>query len=280
MGSAEATRWQLLEDGILIGGVAFLLVVVHLTVPDTVRARYAFDHGSLDPVTVFTSAFVHIDGQHLLGNVTGFVAAAALAYGLALQIDRRDWFRATFALYLLVLPIVVSLTSYALLSWRYPGIDPVTQGFSGIGAAFVGFVFVAFVAVLRRAFGSRSALFVGLAVWLLLLLEVYVIYAGTLTLAVGVAVAIGWGCSLWGLLGELELAEGELAGVWQPVGYVVTVVVLLTLFVAVLFPRRVVADGTVTNVFAHASGLLYGIVGASLAYVVLPTSDGRKHEGE
>jgi hypothetical protein len=278
MGSAEASRWRLVQDGVLIGAVAFLLGVVHLTVPAAVRASYAFDHSHLDPVTMFTSAFVHIDWQHLLGNLTGYVAAAALAYGLTLQIGRRDWFRVTFALYLVVLPLVVSLTSYALLAWRYPGIDPITRGFSGVGAGFVGFVYVAFVVGLRRGFGTRAAVFVGLAVWLLLLLEVYVIYAGALTLAVGAAIAVGWGSCLWGLLGEIDLTEVDLASAWPVVGHVVTVVVLLSLFVAVLFPRQVIADGAVTNVFAHATGLLYGMVGASLAYVVLPSAADRRRD--
>lgn len=273
MGRAERSRWRLVQDGLLIGGVAFVLALVHVTVPAPVRARYAFDHGSVEVVTLFTSAFVHIDGQHLLGNLTGYVAAAALAYGLTLQTDRRDWFRVTFAVFLFVLPVVVSLTSYALLDWRYPGIEPITRGFSGVGAGFVGFVYVAFVVGLRRAFGTRMAVFVGLAVWLLLLLEVYVVYAGALTLTVAGAIAVGWGCCLWGLLGEVELTEVEFASAWPPVGHVVTVTLMLVLFVAVLFPRRVVTDGAVTNVFAHATGLLYGIAGASTTYAVLPAVD-------
>jgi len=281
MNSGERpSRQRVLTDGALVGGVAVLLGAIHLFVPAVVRARFAFDHSRLDPVTVFTSAFVHVDWQHLLGNVAGYLAAAALAYGLALQIGRRQWFHVTFAAYLLVLPVVVSLTSYVLLAWQYPGIDPVTRGFSGVGAGFVGFAFVAFLAGLRQAFGGRTALFVGLAVWLLLLLEVYVIYAGTVTLAVGGLVAVGWGACLWGLLGEFELAAVDWRRRWPAIGQVVTVIVLLALFVAVLFPRRIVADGAVTNVFAHATGLLYGMAGASLARIALYPADHRAESPE
>jgi hypothetical protein len=271
-GSDVPSRRRLFQDALLIGGVAVVLAVVHLVLPPATRARLAFDHGTLDPVTVFTSAFVHVDGRHLLGNVAGYLAAAALAYGLAVQVGRRQWFRVTFGCFLLGLPVAVGLTSYAILAWQFPGIDPITRGFSGVGAGFVGFVFVAMLAGIRDAFGARTALFVGLAVWLLLLLEVYVIYAGSLTLTVGVVTAIGWGFCLWGLLGEVDLADSQWARYWPALGQVTTVVVFLVLFVAILFPARIVADGTVTNVFAHATGLLYGTAGATVTYRILPSN--------
>ena len=279
MAGADGSRRQQVRDGLLIGSVPAVLAAVHLGLSPAARARLAFDHGRLDPVAVFTSAFVHVDGWHLFGNVAGYLAAAALAYGLALQIDRRRWFRLTFGCYLLGLPVAVGLTSYALLAWQFPGIDPVTRGFSGVGSGFVGFVFVALLAGLRDAFGGRTALFVGLAVWLLLLVEVFVIYAGTVTLPVGTAAAVGWGFCLWGLLGEFDLADGQWRRRWPALGQVGTVVVFLALFVAVLFPARIVADGTVTNVFAHATGILYGAAGAVLTYVISArgaASDGRE----
>jgi hypothetical protein len=158
------------------------------------------------------------------------------------------------------------LTSYAILAWQYPGIDPITRGFSGVGAGFVGFVFVALLAGIRDTFGGRAALFVGLAVWLLLLLEVFVIYAGSVTLPVGAATAVGWGFCLWGLLGEVDLAGVRWRRRWPAIGQVGTVVVFLALFIAALFPARIVADGTVTNVFAHATGIFYGVAGATITY--------------
>lgn len=272
-GSEGPTRRELVRDASMIGGVAALLVVIHLLLPPAVRTRFAFDHGAFDPVTVYTSAFVHLDADHLLGNVAGYLAAATLAYGLTAQIRGRRWYRVTFVAFLLVLPVVVSLTSYALLEWWLPGIEPVTRGFSGVGAGFVGFVFVALLAVLGERFDRRTALFVGLAVWLLLVLEVYVVYVGTVTPSVGGLVALGWGGCLWGLLGEYDLTETDWRRRWPTIGLVGTVVVLLTLFVAVLFPSRLVVDGTVTNVFAHATGLLYGMAGSSLTYRALyPTT--------
>jgi hypothetical protein len=184
------------------------------------------------------------------------------------QVGHRRWFRVTFAGFLLVLPVVVSLTSYAVIGLLYPAIDPVSRGFSGVGAGFAGFVFVALLATLNRVYDYRLAGYTGLAIWLLLLFEVYLIYVGDVTLPVGGLFLVGWGACLWGI-GRTATATAvftpprtrlELLQVMQ----VVLVVVLLVSFVSVLFPPQIVEDGAVTNVFAHAAGFLYGIGGAAL----------------
>jgi membrane associated rhomboid family serine protease len=252
----------------LIGAVAVVLVWIHVAVPAAVRTRLAFRHETVDPISLYTSAFVHLDLPHLLGNVAGYVAAALVAYGLCVQVGHRRWFRVTFAGFLLVLPVVVSLTSYAVIGLLYPAIDPVSRGFSGVGAGFAGFVFVALLATLNRVYDYRLAGYTGLAIWLLLLFEVYLIYVGDVTLPVGGLFLVGWGACLWGI-GRTATATAvftpprtrlELLQVMQ----VVLVVVLLVSFVSVLFPPQIVEDGAVTNVFAHAAGFLYGIGGAAL----------------
>ncbi|WP_335998904.1 hypothetical protein [Halorientalis halophila] len=257
-------------DLALIAAVAVALVAIHVVVPPSARSGLALHHDAVDPLALYTGAFVHLDLAHLLGNVGGFVAAALVAYGLCVQAGRRRWFLVTFAGFLLVLPVAVSLTSYAVLGAFYPWIDPVSRGFSGVGAGFAGFVFVALLAVLGRRYGFRIVGFVGLGVWLLLLLEVYLIYAGRVSLAVGGLVVIGWTACLWGLRRELagppeslrRRIEDELPHLLQ----VGLVVLLLVSFVSVLFPATIVDDGAVTDVFAHAAGFLYGLGGATLTH--------------
>jgi membrane associated rhomboid family serine protease len=269
MGAASVDRSRTaLRDLGLIGVVAVVLVWIHVTLPPAVRTRMALRHESVDPVSLYTSAFVHLDLTHLLGNVAGYVAAALVAYGLCVQVEHRRWFRVTFAGFLLVLPVAVSLTSYAVIGLLYPGIEPVSRGFSGVGAGFAGFVFVALLAALNRLYDYRVAGYAGLAIWLLLLFEVYFIYVGDVTLPVGGLFAVGWGACLVGISREstgpgmysrprtrLELIQ---------VAQTVLVVALLVSFVSVLFPPDIVEDGAVTNVFAHAAGFLYGVGGAAV----------------
>ncbi|MFB6083018.1 MAG: hypothetical protein ABEJ94_02095 [Halorientalis sp.] len=249
----------------LIVAVAALLVWIHVALPPTVKTRLALRHEAVDPLSLYTSAFVHLDLGHLLSNVAGYVAAALVAYGLCVQVGDRRWFRVTFVGFLLVLPIAVSLTSYAVIGLLYPGIEPVSRGFSGVGAGFAGFVFVALLASLNRLYGYRVAGYAGLAIWLLLLFEVYFIYVRDVTLLVGGLFVVGWGACVRGIVESstrsaiLPRSRLELLQLAQTA----LVVVLLSSFVSVLFPPEIVNDGAVTNVFAHAAGFLYGIAGAA-----------------
>jgi membrane associated rhomboid family serine protease len=269
MGGATVDRSQtVVRDLGSIGAVAALLVWVHVALPPAAKTRLAFRHEAVDPVTLYTSAFVHLDLMHLLGNVAGYVAAALVAYGLCVQVGDRRWFRVTFAGFLLVLPVAVSLTSYAVIGLLYPGIEPVSRGFSGVGAGFAGFVFVTLLAALHRLYDYRVAGYTGLAIWLLLLFEVYLIYVGDVTMPVGGLFVVGWGACLWGL-GRASAASAMLSPPRSRLELLqfvqtVLVVVLLVSFVSVLFPPEIVEDGAVTNVFAHAAGFLYGIGGAAV----------------
>jgi len=262
------------RDLTLVGSVAALLALVHLLLAAPIRRRLAFRHGTIDPVTLYTSAFVHADWTHLLGNVAGYLAAAVVAYGLCLQAGRRRWFLATFAGFLLLYPWLVGLVSFAILGWLYPGLNPITRGFSGIGAAFAGFVFVALVAVIRREHDRRTAVCAGLAVWLLVPLEISVIYAGRLLLPVAGAAVVGWGLCLYGLAGD-RAADPPTGRECLTPRVVETgmVVLLLVTFVYALFPAEVVGDGAVTNVVAHGAGFLLGIGGAALSARAVTVAD-------
>lgn len=259
------------RDLALISAVAGVLVVIHLAFPPAVRTQLAFDHETLDPVTVFTSVFVHLDATHLLGNLAGYLASAVVAYGLCLLARERRWFLVTFVGFLAVLPLVVSLTSYAILGLLYPVIDPVTRGFSGVGAAFGGFVLIATMVVVEADHGWLTAQYVGMAVWLWLLLELFLIYGGELLPVVLVIAILGWTFCGWGLVDEYDgtdVSDG-LRRATDELLIVVLVTLLLSLFVLVLFPADPVNGDTVTNVFAHAAGFAYGLAGSGLTYRIL-----------
>lgn len=254
------------RDLAAVGCVAVGLTLLHFGLPPGVRERFAFHHGAVDPVTPYTSAFVHADGRHLATNVSGYLAAAVTTYGLCLRSDDRRWFLSTFAVFLSALPVAVNLTSYALLSARFPGIDPVTRGFSGVGAGFVGFLFVALVAALRAEYDRRVARWLGLGLWLLVLVEVAVIHAGRLALPVAGLATAGWALCLRGIASERGLPDADaVVGAIGGEGVQFTfAAALLAAFVVVLFPPDLVENGAVTDVFAHTAGFCYGVLGAVL----------------
>ncbi|MFB6142407.1 MAG: hypothetical protein ABEJ30_03585 [Halorientalis sp.] len=250
----RAVAWDLAG----VAAVPVALVAVHVGLSPETRAAWAFSHETVRPLALYTSTLVHVDAGHLLGNVSGYLAATVVAYGLSLQAGRRRWFRRTALAVLAVLPVAVGLTSYALLAAQFPSLDPVTRGFSGVAAGFVGVLFVALSAALAATHGRRTALVVSLAVWLLILAEVSVAYGDRWRWA-AVALAVGG----W-VLCVRDLVDGP--GIPDPGALLrgrnaqfTLAVVLLAVLVAQLFPPDVVGDDGVTNVFAHGAGLVSGV---------------------
>lgn len=253
-------RRAVVRDLALVGTVAALLVVVHAALPAGARNALALRLDVLDPVALYTSSLVHADGSHLANNVAGYVAAALAAHGLALRARRRRWFLRTFGALLVVLPAAVGLTSWLVLARLATGLDGAIQGFSGVGAGFAGFLFVALVGTLRAEYGRPVGTAVGLALWLLFLLELAVIYARWVVPVAALLVVPTWAFCLGQVVAERGMpGPGGLAALLggDAVQYTVAAA-LLVVFVPVLFPQEVVRGGAVTNVFAHAAGFLYG----------------------
>ncbi|MFB6304303.1 MAG: hypothetical protein ABEH47_03985 [Haloferacaceae archaeon] len=260
---------ELALDALLVAAVPAVLVGVHYAVPADVRVRLALRHGAPTPATFLTSAYVHGSDAHLLGNLAGYAIGALYAYGLCLQARRRPWFRRTFLALVLLLPLPVNAASLAAFSLRYPGVEPVSRGFSGVVAGFAGFVLVALVGFLRSRHGARVARSVGAAVVLLLLLQVDYVYAGRFRVPTVALVLAGLLVLGHGLIGSRPVAptlrDGlrSAPGDWVVVGLVA---VVLAVLVANLFPSpsTLVTGSGFTDVFAHAAGVVGGAVVAAV----------------
>jgi len=259
-GDSDGLDEPVLVDAGVLAGIAGLLVATQLLVPPSVQAQMAFDHQAFDLWTLWTYAFVHNGIGHLLGNVVGFLAAAGVAYVICRAIDARRWFLWSTAAFLTVLPVLVSLTSYAVLGLVASGSETVERGFSGVVAGYVGLIFVAFVVWVARQSGRGVAQAVGQAVVLVLLWLLSVIYAGGFNLAVSGLVVLGFGLS-----GVLLVRVVAWPAVWEQweewwpdlrIG--VGIVVVLLMFVVALFPEELVSGRVTTNIFAHGAGILWG----------------------
>lgn len=262
-------------DALLLAAVPAVLLAVHYLVPAALRARLALQHGAPTPVTLLTSAYVHAGDAHLAGNLAGYAIGALYAYGLCLQARRRPWFRRTFLALVLVLPLPVNLASIAAFSVRYPGVEPVSRGFSGVVGGFAGFVLVALVGFLRRRHGTRVARGVGAALVLLLLLQVDRVYAGRLRLPTVALVAAGLLVIGYELASVPSVRE-RVRDAPGDVLVVALVAVVLGVLVANLFPppAALVSSGGFTDVFAHATGAVGGgVVAALLARTTRPDGE-------
>jgi hypothetical protein len=263
-------RAAVAADLAAIAAVALVLVGVEVLLPAAVHARLAFDHAALAPHTLITAAYVHADAGHLLSNLGGYVSLALVTYLVCLHADRRAWFRRTLPVFLLVLPVAVNLTSYAILETRFPGVSPVSRGFSGVVAGFGGFLLAAVAVHLRRSYSRETVFFVNQFAILLVLGELLWIYAGSVGLLEGAAVGTGLALAVSGIVSR---ARGRTYGdaYYQQVGldllYVSLVFALLVWLVYGLFPAHPTADGTFTNVFAHGAGFVEGGLLAALTLV-------------
>lgn len=263
-------RSAVASDLVVLAAVGLVLVAVHFLLPAGTHDRLAFDHAAFAPATLLTAAYVHAGTEHLFSNLGGFLSLASVTYLVCLNADRRAWFRRTVPAFLLVLPVAVNLTSYAILEARFPGASPVSRGFSGVVAGFGGFLLVAVGVHLRRTYSRETVFFVGQFAILLLLGELLWIYASSISLLEGAAVVAGLALAVSGILSRTRGASLD-GDHYRQVGldllYVSLVLALLVWLIFGLFPADPVSHGTFTNIFAHGAGFVEGGVLAALTYV-------------
>jgi hypothetical protein len=264
----DAIDRRLVVDAGLLSMLAWVLVGIHVLVPSSVRTQLAFDHAAFIPWTLWTHAYVHDGWSHLVQNVGGFVTLAGVAYILCRVLNARRWFWVSTVAFLMVLPVLVSLSSYVLLGWFVPAAIPVEHGFSGVVAGFAGLVFVAFLMWVNRECGLAVTQAVGQMAVLLMLWELSVIYAGWINVRVTALVAFGLALS-WVLpLRAVSWRDAwdRREAWWTELGLAMGVGIVLLTVVVALFPADPVSGGTFTNIFAHGAGFVWGGLVASGAW--------------
>lgn len=244
-------------DGTLVVSVPFLLAAIHFLIPPTLQNAITL-HPDNQWFAFLTTAYVHNSDAHLFGNIVGYALATGYAYYLCLQAGLRQWFRRTLLASLIVLPPLVNLASRAIFLSRYGQVPQNTLGFSGVAAGLGGFLLVALGVYLATRYNRDLGQSVALATFLLLMLEVDLVYSGGFRLPVTGLVFAGWAL-IGGSYGwEHDVRNTNRLATLHETAIVVVVLAVLSYIVLALFPANVVSDGSMTNVFAHAAGFLYG----------------------
>ena len=265
-------RRRLGADAALVLGVVCLLAGVQFLVPRSAQALLYFRHDPSEVWTLLTASYVHADAGHLASNAVGYLLAATYAWALCVGAGRRRWFRRTFAVFLVVLPVLVCLASYAAFALGHPSVRLSSKGFSGVVGGFAGFVLVALYAYVGERRSARAAVTVCVSLFLLCLFSVDARYAGGVRPGMAGLVATGLaltgGRTAVGTRVELPAptpipvpARGWRAAV-ADAGVVALVCVVLGVMMFGLFPdpSAVVRDGRVVDVYAHAAGFFLGIL--------------------
>ena len=243
--------------------VPVVLAAAALLPPD---ARLALAFSYTDPTlrTAFGANFLHVSPDHLLSNLATYALLAPTVYLLSVLSDRRDRFYVVFVSFLVVFPAVLSVLNLAILR------RGVLLGFSGVNAAFVGYLPLALAGYLRSVFGVRAErelaaglFFLGLALVAVLVVRTPVTYAvaAVATLAaVGRLRAVDAGPprsrDALGAPGEAELAA----------------VAVILLFGGLLcaFPPDPVVAGAIVNVYVHLVGFALGFIAPFVTFGLAP----------
>jgi hypothetical protein len=184
-------------------------------------------------------------------------------YWLCLYLERRQWFWQTTLGLLIITPFVVNSANVLLYGTYLPEIGGVARGFSGVVAAFVGFLLISFTAAIREAHTTQLAQVVGVGLILILLLLIDTVYARTLRPIVAGLVVFGICIQAvpilyhrdWDILVQTRSREQLL---FQIAGSSLIVVVLAILTLQ-MFPAEVVVGNSFVNIFAHGIGFTVGI---------------------
>lgn len=245
-----------LDLAVLLAVPAVLVAAALL--PADARLALAFSYADPTLRTAFEANFVHAGPDHLLFNLATYALVAPTVYLLSALSGRRDRFYVVFVSFLVVFPAVLSVLNLAVPR------QGVLLGFSGVNAAFVGYLPLALAGYLRRVFGVRAErelaaglFFLGLALVAVLVVRTPVTYAVAAVAALAAAgrlravgVDLPQSTDVPGTPGEAELA-------------VVAVVLLFGGLLGAFPPDPVVAgtgDGDVVNVYVHLVGFALGFI--------------------
>ncbi|MDX1744580.1 MAG: hypothetical protein R3324_01470 [Halobacteriales archaeon] len=256
---------QALAELLFLAVIPVGLLGIHVLVPNSIREALVLDPAAPTIITLFTAAFVHLDAAHLLGNVVGVTIAVGYAYVLALIAGERRWFGVSVLAILLLSPVLVNASWVLVVRTVVDGLSLPVRGFSGVVASFGGLLFVALWVLVKTRRSRATANDVG---WIGLLtmlgaLEIlyadpYLGYALGLTL-LGIAISLGRLLHRGYVTAVLDTAHSRRALV-RDLALIILAGVPLGILLFGLFPRRIAADGVITNVFAHFIGFAYGVV--------------------
>jgi hypothetical protein len=271
-------RLVLLDLGVL-AAIPAILIGIHLGIPSSYEL-FAFDHAKVRGYTLLTSAYVHGSDTHLYDTVWAYAKIIGLPYLLAIGTGGRRWFYRVTLVFLIVLPVLVSITDYLVLGPVFTPTAPTTLGFSYVVAGFVGLYIVCIARLVGYRYSREHAELTGLALGIIVVQIIAARYNLQFTIV-----------SIAGIIaaGVIYIRRSVTGGRATPSLdiYWTRQVIIDTLFVGVLvvsagvfvlwfFPPadQVIREATAVDIIGHAAGLVYGSLLALIGLRLEPSSLG------
>lgn len=253
----------LLNCGLFIT-IPSILVILHFFLPGSVHEAMLFDHSQFTFYTLWTAAFVHGSDGHLFRNLLGYVMAMVPAW-LIFSYHYRQWvIRWIYIAFITILPILVSLSSYAVYQFWFGAEEAVSQGFSGVVTAIFGLVFISMLKVGYDARGWPGV--IGLMGASLLITMIRMLIRANSASADTLVLGIGGGLlSLTLLIPPEQIKERRLTPRLTEKGKVDLLMVIYgsAVFIYVLplmFPLNWIRPNQVVDIFGHFAGLVFGVL--------------------
>jgi len=237
--------------------------------PESTRRSLAFAYTDPTVRTAFTAHYVHLDVDHLAGNVAGYVVLAGVGYALAVLAGCRRFFMVALATFLAAFPVVLSALNLAVPR------NAISFGFSGINMAFAGLLPLLLGVYARERFFPEAsiralpAVFFPLVGWMAFLalpvspgsLDEPGL-AGLATAVAGILLGLLYASST-GVRIRRALRDGVRAAISNP-GYgdlFAIGVALVVVGPVVGFPGDPTGPDSVVNLYVHLLGFCLAFIG-------------------
>ncbi|GAA0536480.1 hypothetical protein ABNG02_11910 [Halorubrum ejinorense] len=242
------------------------VLVAVFALPEATRRSLAFAYTEPTLLSAFSSHYVHLGTNHLLGNLAGYGLLAGVGYALAVLSGRRRLFFTAFVTYLGAFPFALSALNLAVPR------NAIGFGFSGINMALAGLLPILWYCYAQDRFAPGAsvaalpAVFFALVGWIALLaLPVSTEGVGLAGLSIGIAGAFL--ALLYAASSEVRLPRSlrkKAKSVASRPGYgdlLAVGAVVAVGYPVVGFPADPAGGGSVVNLYVHLLGFCLGFIG-------------------
>jgi hypothetical protein len=250
------------------------VLVVVFALPLPVRRGLALAYTEPTLLTAFAAHFVHLDAAHLATNLAVYALVVPVVYLLCVLSGRRTGFLVALVTFAFAFPLGLSVLNVALVRPR------LGYGFSGVNAAFFGFLPVVLFGYLPARLDAgveprdSPALFFASAATV----AVVAVPLSPVSLALAAVCAFAAAAYLRDCYpGSTALRRRLVASIHAHPGYVELAVVGAGLFASfpfAAFPADAVGADYVVNLYAHVLGYALGFVVSYVTFALVGLDDG------
>lgn len=245
------------------------LLIWTFSFPVNIKNSFKANLSDFNPITFYTTIFIHDAFEHLLYNILGYYFYTLILYLLSIYSRNTCWLMKSYLFVFAIFPVVDYPLLIIVNKFCLGNILSFSFGFSGIVSALIGLTPISlliFIRVKITPINKEKFSFNILSVSGLIILYVIKNLCLFIILAVLLILSVWFSkkdiLSIFNFLRKRSLRLSLL--------YILTLVAVLTSYIfgiLLIFPSTIVMDGgVIVNILAHYFGLVFGFSIAFLLY--------------